>query len=52
MPIAYELGNPAKMSSNKAALKAINDAIRNKKWDDATEQAKNIIGRDPENYQA
>ncbi|RYO95268.1 hypothetical protein DL762_000151 [Monosporascus cannonballus] len=40
------------MSSTKAALKAINDAIRNKKWDDAIDQVKNLIDRDPENYQA
>ncbi|RYP81123.1 hypothetical protein DL769_002132 [Monosporascus sp. CRB-8-3] len=40
------------MSSTKAALKAINDAIRSKKWDDAIDQVKNLIDRDPENYQA
>ncbi|RYP42482.1 hypothetical protein DL767_000170 [Monosporascus sp. MG133] len=40
------------MSSTKAALKAINDAIRNKRWDDAIDQVKNLIDRDPENYQA
>ncbi|RYP92177.1 hypothetical protein DL770_001684 [Monosporascus sp. CRB-9-2] len=40
------------MSSTKAALKAINDAIRNKRWDDAIDQAKNQIDRDPANYQA
>ena len=40
------------MSGNKAALKAVNEAIRSKKWDEAAEQAVNIVGRDPENHQA
>ena len=40
------------MSSNKAALKAINDAIRNKKWDDASEQAVRLIERDPGSHLA
>ncbi|KAI1770192.1 tetratricopeptide [Hypoxylon cercidicola] len=40
------------MASIKASLKAINDAIRQQKWDDALGLAENVIGRDPKNYQA
>ncbi|KAI1098090.1 tetratricopeptide [Jackrogersella minutella] len=40
------------MASIKASLKAINDAIRQQKWDDALAQADNLISRDPNNYQA
>ncbi|KAI1139163.1 tetratricopeptide [Hypoxylon sp. FL0543] len=40
------------MASIKASLKAINDAIRQQKWDDALAQAENVISRDPKSYQA
>ncbi|XXH01501.1 hypothetical protein Hte_007861 [Hypoxylon texense] len=40
------------MASIKASLKAINDAIRQQKWDDALGLAENLIARDPNNYQA
>ncbi|KAI0165148.1 tetratricopeptide [Hypoxylon sp. FL1284] len=40
------------MASIKASLKAINDAIRQQQWDDALGLAENLIGRDPNNYQA
>ncbi|KAI0381447.1 tetratricopeptide [Hypomontagnella monticulosa] len=40
------------MANIKASLKAINDLIRQQKWDDALAQTENLIGRDPKNYQA
>ncbi|KAI0409230.1 tetratricopeptide [Xylaria palmicola] len=40
------------MGSIKASLKAINDAIRQQKWDDALAQTDGLIARDPRNYQA
>ncbi|KAI0186436.1 tetratricopeptide [Xylaria flabelliformis] len=40
------------MASIKASLKAINDAIRQQKWDDALAQTDNLISKDPKNYQA
>ncbi|KAI1080427.1 TPR-like protein [Whalleya microplaca] len=40
------------MASTKASLKAINDAIRHQKWDDALVQTENLINKDPRNYQA
>ncbi|KAI0205895.1 tetratricopeptide-like protein [Astrocystis sublimbata] len=40
------------MASIKASLKAINEAIRQQKWDDALTQTDNIISKDPKNYQA
>ncbi|KAL7619519.1 Superkiller protein 3 [Parahypoxylon ruwenzoriense] len=40
------------MASIKASLKAINDAIRQQKWDNALDQAENLIAKDPKNYQA
>ncbi|KAJ8131247.1 hypothetical protein O1611_g2378 [Lasiodiplodia mahajangana] len=40
------------MGSIKASLKAINDAIRQQKWDDALTQTDTLIARDPKNYQA
>ncbi|KAI8948609.1 tetratricopeptide [Xylaria longipes] len=40
------------MASIKTSLKAINDAIRQQKWDDALTQTDNLISRDPKNYQA
>lgn len=39
------------MSGVKAALKSINDAIRGQKYDDAIVQAKDLVKRDPKNYQ-
>ncbi|KAI1109928.1 tetratricopeptide [Nemania sp. NC0429] len=40
------------MGSTKASLKAINDAIRQQKWDEALTQTDSLIARDPKNYQA
>ncbi|KAI1332492.1 tetratricopeptide-like protein [Xylariaceae sp. FL0255] len=40
------------MASIKASLKAINDAIRQQKWDEALNQTDNVIAKDPKNYQA
>lgn len=40
------------MGSTKASLKAINDAIRQQKWEDALTQTDSLIARDPKNYQA
>ena len=40
------------MSGTKAALKAINDAIRQQKFDDAVSKAKELMEKDPKNYQA
>ncbi|KAI1385812.1 tetratricopeptide [Hypoxylon trugodes] len=40
------------MASVKASLRAINDAIRQQKWDDAITQAENVISRDANSYQA
>lgn len=40
------------MASIKASLKAISDAIRQQKWDDALSQAENVISRDANSYQA
>ncbi|KAJ3576636.1 hypothetical protein NPX13_g3627 [Xylaria arbuscula] len=40
------------MASTKASLKAINDAIRQQKWDEALAQTESLISRDPKNYQA
>ncbi|KAI1493827.1 tetratricopeptide [Biscogniauxia mediterranea] len=40
------------MASIKASLKAIAEAIRQQKWDEALNQAENVIERDPKNYQA
>ncbi|KAI8964188.1 TPR-like protein [Daldinia sp. FL1419] len=40
------------MASVKTSLKAINDAIRQQKWDDALSQAENVISRDAKSYQA
>ncbi|TRX95695.1 hypothetical protein FHL15_003249 [Xylaria flabelliformis] len=39
------------MASIKASLKAINDAIRQQKWDDALSQTDSLISKDPRNYQ-
>lgn len=39
------------MSSSKAALKAINDAIREKKFEEALEKAQAFLKKEPNNYQ-
>jgi superkiller protein 3 len=38
--------------SAKAALKAIQDLIKQQKWDDAIAQASGLLEREPKNYQA
>lgn len=40
------------MSGTKATLKAINDAIRQQKFEDAVSKAKELLEKDPKNYQA
>ncbi|KAF3763770.1 TPR-like protein [Cryphonectria parasitica EP155] len=40
------------MSASKAALKAINDAIKQQKFDDAIERAQDFLQKDPKNYNA
>ena len=40
------------MSSTKALLKGINEAIKQRKWDEAIEAAENVSQKDPKNYQA
>ncbi|KAI0391231.1 tetratricopeptide-like protein [Xylariaceae sp. FL0594] len=40
------------MASIKTSLKAINEAIRQQKWEDALTRADDVIERDPKNYQA
>ncbi|KAM0231006.1 hypothetical protein ACHAPO_008835 [Fusarium lateritium] len=40
------------MSGTKAALKGINDAIRQQKFDDAVSKARDLLEKDPKNYQA
>lgn len=40
------------MSSSKAALKAIVEAVKQQKFDDALEQAQDFIQREPKNHQA
>lgn len=37
--------------SSKAALKAINDAIRQQQYGDAVVKAKSFLDKDPKNYQ-
>lgn len=39
------------MSGSKAALKAINEAIRSQKFDDAIEKAQDFLKRETKNYQ-
>lgn len=39
------------MSGSKAALKAINDAIRSQDFDDAITKAQNLVEKDPKSYQ-
>lgn len=38
--------------STTAKLKAIRDAIKQQKWDDASQQAQDIVNSDPKSYQA
>lgn len=40
------------MSTSKAALKAIADAIKQHKWDDAIQQAQDFLRKEPRNYTA
>lgn len=40
------------MSGTKALLKAINDALKQQKWDVAIEAAEDVFQKDPKNYQA
>jgi superkiller protein 3 len=40
------------MSGTKAALKAINDAIRQQKFDDAVTKAQELLEKGPKSYQA
>lgn len=40
------------MSSTKALLKGVNEAIKAQKWDDAIQQAQGILEKEPKNYQA
>lgn len=40
------------MSSSKAALKSIADAVKQQKYDDALQQARDFTQREPKNYQA
>lgn len=40
------------MSGSKAILKAINDAIRQQKFDDAISQAQDFLQKEAKNYQA
>ncbi|KAJ4405680.1 Superkiller protein 3 [Gnomoniopsis sp. IMI 355080] len=40
------------MSTTKTALKAINDCIKQSKFDDAISQAQNFLQKDPRNYMA
>ncbi|KAL2135150.1 hypothetical protein VTI74DRAFT_9581 [Chaetomium olivicolor] len=40
------------MSGTKALLKAINEAIKQQKWDDAIEAAEEVFQKDAKNYQA
>ena len=38
--------------STKAALKSINDAVREKNYDDAIQKARELLKKDPKHYQA
>jgi superkiller protein 3 len=40
------------MSAPKAALKAINAAIKAQKYDDAVQEAQKLLSTDPKNFQA
>lgn len=39
------------MSNSKALLKAINDAIRQQKFDDAIEKSQEFLQKEPKSYQ-
>jgi hypothetical protein len=38
--------------SSTAKLKAIRETIKRQQWDEALQQARDIIGSDPKNFQA
>lgn len=40
------------MSSTKALLKGINEAIKQQKWNEAVEAAEDVLQKDAKNYQA
>ena len=40
------------MTSTKALLKAVNEAIKQQKWDNAIEAAGEVIQKDAKSYQA
>lgn len=40
------------MSGTKALLKAINEAIKQQKWDEAITAAEDVFQKDPKNYHA
>jgi len=40
------------MASTKALLKAVNEAIKQQKWDTAIETVGEVIEKDAKNYQA
>ncbi|KAH6623552.1 hypothetical protein F5144DRAFT_632881 [Chaetomium tenue] len=40
------------MSGTKALLKGINEALKQRKWDEAIEAAEDVFQKDPKNYQA
>jgi superkiller protein 3 len=39
------------MSSVKSLLKAVGEAIKQKKWDEAAQQARDVLAKDGKNYQ-
>lgn len=49
-PLRSHTARPTTMSG-KAALKAINDAIRQQNFPDAAEKAKSLLAKDPKSYQ-
>jgi superkiller protein 3 len=38
--------------STKALLKAVGEAVKQQKWDNAIQGANDVIAKDPKNYQA
>lgn len=40
------------MASTKALLKAVNEAIKQQKWDNAIEATDEVLQKDAKNYQA
>jgi superkiller protein 3 len=38
------------MSTTKAVLKAINDAVKQQKWDNVIETATDFLKKEPKNY--